>query len=87
MSRNNGREHAFQIVVVVGAIFARAPLVRGEGRQFAGNPQQRFIQALGVDVFRRAEVLERRDFAVEALEDQIVGALQAAARGGVARVA
>ena len=81
------REHAFQIVVIVDAIFARSPLMRGEGREFAGDPQQRFVKALGMDVFRRAKMLERRDFAVEALQDQIVGALQAAAGGRVARVA
>ena len=55
------REHAFQIVVVVGAVFARAPLLGGEGREFAGDAQELLIQALGMDVARRAEMLERRE--------------------------
>ena len=81
------REGRLEIVVFVGGIIARAPLLRGEGCEFSGEAQELHIETLGMHVARAAIVLERRDLAVQQLEHQIVGALQSATGGGVAGVA
>src|SRR5208283_2311607 len=62
------REHALQIVMVIDAVFPRPPLVGGKGRKLARDAQQRLVQAFGMDVARRAKVLEGRYLPVEALK-------------------
>ena len=79
MSRRTGAKDALEIVVVIDAVLARAPLLRGEGGELAGDSQQLLVETLGMHVARRSEVLENRDFAVQGLEHQVVGALEAAA--------
>ena len=87
MSRSTGAKTFFEVVVVVGRIVARAPLRRREGRELAGEPQQLLEQPLGMDVARMPEMLQHRDVAVEQLQHEVVGALQAAAGGRVGGVA
>ncbi len=80
-------EATLQVVMVIGRVVAGAALGGGEGGELAGNGEQRDEQALRMDEARAAHVLENRDVPVEQLQDEIVGALQAAAGGRVAAVA